>query len=322
MAIIRLSRTGWTITASSVFSSPTYNASNAIDSNTGTFWHSGSGYPHDLTVDMGSAQTFSVVEFVPRSDGTRTDPAQVEVYVSDDGISWGSAVASATWVSTAATQSLSFTAVTKRWFRFRGVTGANNAFLACTELYAGSPGPVSALVTQIAVESVVSSATAAARITQVAVESLAGTGARVTQVVVESLATGAVTTSLVTQVAVESLAGAAITSARTTQVAVESLSTAETPNEWVVEAIPRVRWEGIADDPLHLRGAWTVRSIPRVEWSGTVTDSANGWIVRPKPRVIWGTGPGTASTECISGDGIVPPPDEAPVESGEQNYVF
>ena len=305
MAIVPLSRAGWTITASSTYDTP-YAAAKAIDGNTGSFWHSGEGYPHDLTVDMGTAQTFSAVEFVPRSDGTRTDPAQVEVYVSDDGTGWGSPVASATWASTSATQSLTFTAVTKRWFRFRGVTGANNAFLACTELYAGTPAPAAVRVTQAAVETLTGAAAATpVRVTQAAVETLtgiAGTAARVTQVAVESLA-GTAVAARVTQAAVEVLAGTG------------TVPPAEAA--FTVEPEPLVRWR--ADVPAE---GFLVEASPRVFWDGLADDPNARFLVHTAPVVRWITGAGTAGTDCISGDGTVPPPDEDPPESLEENYVF
>ena len=186
-----LPRSGWSVTADSVFSG-SFLAVNAIDSNFGSFWHSDTGYPHSLVIDMGSAQNFNAIQFVPRSDGTSTDPANVEVYVSDDGSTWGAAVASATWTSDASIKVLAFSAVTKRWLKFQGVTGAVNAFMACTELYIGTVAAAvtTARVTQLAVEVLAGPGSPKARITQLAVETLvgpAGGNARLTQLAVEAL---------------------------------------------------------------------------------------------------------------------------------------
>jgi hypothetical protein len=94
------------------------------------------------------------------------------------------------------------------------------------------------------------------------------------------------------------------------------------PNAWTVRAIPLVRWDGTGDDPHHPRGQWVVNSHPRIEYDALGYDPINRWFVNCEPKVAWVTGPGAASTECISSDGVVPPPDEEPPESLEQNYVF
>jgi hypothetical protein len=99
---------------------------------------------------------------------------------------------------------------------------------------------------------------------------------------------------------------------------------APVPNEWIVEAVPRVRWDGtVVEDPAHPRGEWRVSAIPHIEWEPFVTDPNIRWRVEPTPVVKWVTGPGVADSDCISGDGVIPLPDpeEAPA-SDEQNYVF
>ena len=107
----------------------------------------------------------------------------------------------------------------------------------------------------------------------------------------------------------------------------------EEANGWVVRTGPIVRWgkhglggddnDGIlTEDPNHPRGTLRVTCTPRITWGSRVADTANRWFVNAKPKISWVTGPGTASTECISGDGVVPPPEEPPAESLEQNYVF
>ena len=104
------------------------------------------------------------------------------------------------------------------------------------------------------------------------------------------------------------------------------------PNAWTVRAAPRVDWgfRGVPEDedgivvadPHHPRGKWAVNAHPRIAFGGDEFDPYNRFFVESKPKVSYVTGPGTASTECISGDGVVPPPDEPPAESLEENYVF
>jgi len=137
-----LSRTGWIISADGIWNG-SFAAANAIDGNTATCWHSGNGggaptpYPHYLIVDMGSAQTFDAIRFVPRTDSRNSDPAQVALYVSDDGVTWGSPIATATWVQDAADKFLTFAPVTKRYFKLQGNTDASiYGNMACGEIYA------------------------------------------------------------------------------------------------------------------------------------------------------------------------------------------
>lgn len=100
--------------------------------------------------------------------------------------------------------------------------------------------------------------------------------------------------------------------------AVVSAEAPEVPAAFTVTADPRVRW--LATVPVN---AFTVRTSPRVEWGGQESDPLNRFVVHTAPQVIWNTGPGTASTECISADGVMPPPDDdTPPESIEENYVF
>src|SRR5690349_710000 len=60
-----LSRSGWTATSDSILSG-SFPESNAIDGDPNSFWHSASGYPHWIKVDLGSAQSFDTFQFWPR----------------------------------------------------------------------------------------------------------------------------------------------------------------------------------------------------------------------------------------------------------------
>jgi hypothetical protein len=184
-----LSRAGWTITASSTWDgSGTFAAAKAIDGDTATCWHSGppgGSYPHYFVVDMGSAQTFSALQYVPRQEVYRNDPGQVELYVSDDGATWGSAIYTATWTSGLSAHTIEFATVTKRWFKFIGLnpaSGADANNMACAEIYVGEISEItSGLLTQTAVEALTSGGSPNARLTQVAVERLVFFGATLTE---------------------------------------------------------------------------------------------------------------------------------------------
>ena len=67
-----ISRTGWTITADS--SQSGNPATNAIDGNSNTFWHTmysptTAPLPHQITVDMKSSYLIGSITYQPRQDG-------------------------------------------------------------------------------------------------------------------------------------------------------------------------------------------------------------------------------------------------------------
>jgi hypothetical protein len=85
------------ITASSV--QQTYVAANANDGNTGSYWESTNGtWPSTLTVDLGSAQTLgdTVIDLPPPS-AWQTRTQTLAVLGSNDGSTWTTVVASATY---------------------------------------------------------------------------------------------------------------------------------------------------------------------------------------------------------------------------------
>ena len=67
-----ISQSGWTITADSAQAGNP--ATNAIDGNTSTFWHSqynpAIALPHQITVDMKTSYLIGSVTYLPRQDGT------------------------------------------------------------------------------------------------------------------------------------------------------------------------------------------------------------------------------------------------------------
>jgi hypothetical protein len=163
MAFYPLSRTGWTVTPDSTYSG--YPASNATDGNNSTSWNSAEGYPHYLIVDMGSAQSFNAIQVIPRQDYPH-HPTAVEAHVSDDGSTWGSAVASGTWAADTTTKKLTFTAVSKRYFRLRATAGSTT-IMALAEIYAGTDdGLTGAQITQAGMSVLYAPATVNARLSQ------------------------------------------------------------------------------------------------------------------------------------------------------------
>lgn len=133
-----LNRAGWTLVSTS---DQTWGAaSNAIDGNTGTIWATVNAVPQHIIIDMGSAQTFEAIGYMDRQDAFNDSAGNVEVYVSSNGSTWGTAVATGTFVQTKALQTLSFASQTFRYIKFVVTSAAVGArgFIGCAEFYAGS----------------------------------------------------------------------------------------------------------------------------------------------------------------------------------------
>jgi hypothetical protein len=116
-----------------------YPATNAIDGNSSTFWHtqySGTAPPppHEIQIDLGSAQQLTGFVYVPRRDGCDNGTiAQYEFYVSADGVSWGSPVAAGSFhygttsfpcggAAALPAQTVYFSTATGRFVRLRALT--------------------------------------------------------------------------------------------------------------------------------------------------------------------------------------------------------
>ena len=68
-----ITRTGWTATADSAQGG--YPASNVLDGNNATFWHtvytpSVAPLPHQITIDMTTSNLIGSITILPRQDGT------------------------------------------------------------------------------------------------------------------------------------------------------------------------------------------------------------------------------------------------------------
>lgn len=130
------SRTGWT--ASSDSANPSYPATNVLDGNTSTEWRSTGPVPHSLIVDMQSAQQINYVRYYPGTYGSKAN--YIEVYVSTDGVSWGSAVVSQLMPVSGTNHYLVFPAVyIARYFKLVWTyIDTSSAYPAsCAEIYAG-----------------------------------------------------------------------------------------------------------------------------------------------------------------------------------------
>jgi len=84
-------RNSYTTTASSQQGGA---AENAVDGDPLTIWHSqwNLAHPHHITLDLGAEKTFHGFYYLPRSGGGNGTIDEFEVYVSDDGVDFGTPI--------------------------------------------------------------------------------------------------------------------------------------------------------------------------------------------------------------------------------------
>ncbi|MNF87815.1 Sialidase precursor [compost metagenome] len=107
-----LFRFGWTVTANPTGSD---TASNMLDNNLLTRWSTGAAQTAGqyFTVDMGASQTFS--QIVMDTNGSSDYARGYEVYVSNNGSTWGSPIASG--IGSGPTIVVNFAAQTARYIK-------------------------------------------------------------------------------------------------------------------------------------------------------------------------------------------------------------
>ncbi len=72
-------------------------ATNVLDGNPATFWHTEWSLrrpapPHSLVLDLGARYQVDGFRYLPRQDGSPNGTiAGYQFYVSDDGVTWGTA---------------------------------------------------------------------------------------------------------------------------------------------------------------------------------------------------------------------------------------
>lgn len=86
-------------------------ASMAFDGDASTIWHTrwstgDDPYPHELIFDMGSHYKLFSFVYQTRTDGENGRIKDYELYISDDGVEWGSPVKKDAFVNTAAPQAI------------------------------------------------------------------------------------------------------------------------------------------------------------------------------------------------------------------------
>ncbi len=144
-----VSKTGWRIV--SVSSEETRRdkgqASNAIDGDVQSFWHSRwstnpAQYPHEIVIDLGRKVKASAFQAIPRQGIQNGLPKSVEVYLSDDLKAWGAPATSGSFSDSFVPIELKFSKILSgRYLRFVAKTG-HDGFCVLAEL--GLAKPISA----------------------------------------------------------------------------------------------------------------------------------------------------------------------------------
>jgi hypothetical protein len=111
-----------------------YEAANAFDGNTETFWHTPwngekTAFPHELTVELLQPFRLAGVKLLPRQDGNHNGWIKdCEIYVSAEGRDWGQPVAKATLPASSNEHEVKFAqSATARFVKLRALSGHADA---------------------------------------------------------------------------------------------------------------------------------------------------------------------------------------------------
>jgi len=102
---------------------------NALDNNNSTLWHTkfdlSNPLPQSITINLGGTYTVSKLRYLPRQDSTNNGRITgYKVYVSMDGVNFGSPVSTGTWALDATEKTAAFTAVSARFVRLEATAGS------------------------------------------------------------------------------------------------------------------------------------------------------------------------------------------------------
>ena len=128
-AAMTINRSKWVATADSAESGNP--ASNVLDSNTSTFWHTEYSpvtipLPHNITIDMKTVQNVSSLVYTPRQDGSSNgNIGQHQIQISTDNKTW-TTVAFGTFLDDSEVKAVPFTVVLARYLRIIAITEAGN----------------------------------------------------------------------------------------------------------------------------------------------------------------------------------------------------
>lgn len=108
-------------------------ATNAIDGNPTSFWHSRwstdvPSHPHWIALDMGSEHLLDGLGYLPRQDGgANGNIKDYEIHVSRDGVDWGSAIAKGSFAPGTGLARVDYPAVRARYLKLVSLSAQNGA---------------------------------------------------------------------------------------------------------------------------------------------------------------------------------------------------
>ena len=133
-------RTGWTISADG--QQPGNEATNVIDGNRATLWHtpyypSTTRYPHFIAIDTKKLQLLQGLKYLPRQDGgTNGTIGQYIIEVSSDNVIW-TVVTSGSWANDLTEKTATFDTTLSRYVRLTAQSESQNGgnpWASCAEL--------------------------------------------------------------------------------------------------------------------------------------------------------------------------------------------
>lgn len=141
--VVALSPAGWKLVSVSSEETRGENAAatRAFDGKTNTFWHTkwlggATPYPHEMVIDLGTLHNIAGFTYLVRQDfGVNGSIARYELYVSADGVNWGTAVSTGTMSYRITLQQINFTAKSGRYVRLRALSEVNgNPWASAAEI--------------------------------------------------------------------------------------------------------------------------------------------------------------------------------------------
>jgi beta-galactosidase len=134
-------RAKWRIVSASSYQPNEGEPANAIDGNPDTFWHSRWSpdmpkHPHELVIDLGASTRVAAVVYTDRADMDHGRVRDYEVYLSEDGKTWGEPAAKGRLGRPAGEHTIRLPApVAARFLRFVALSEVNNqAYATVAEL--------------------------------------------------------------------------------------------------------------------------------------------------------------------------------------------
>ncbi len=105
-------------------------ATNAFDGDESTIWHTqwknGSpDHPHEIQINLGASYNLEGLRYLPRQGSQNGNVSGYEIYVSNDGSNWGSAVASGSFSSNQNEKEVLFSVTAGQYVRFKTLSEVN-----------------------------------------------------------------------------------------------------------------------------------------------------------------------------------------------------